>query len=69
MREEIDRLLNRLEWRPITTAPEGVTVQTKVDDARGIRNIQPLRRSGGLWFFPDGKMYVYYEPTHWREAE
>jgi membrane protein implicated in regulation of membrane protease activity len=19
-----------------------------------------------LWFFPDGSIYVYYEPTHWR---
>jgi hypothetical protein len=25
-----------------------------------------LKRLGGLWFFPDGHMYVYYTPTYWR---
>jgi len=45
---------------------DGVVVDTKVDDAKGVRNEQPLKRSGNLWFFPDGSMYVYYTPTHWR---
>jgi hypothetical protein len=40
---------------------------TKIDDADGVRNVQPLKRSGNLWFFPDGGMYVYYVPTHWKE--
>jgi hypothetical protein len=46
--------------------PEGVAVDTKIDDERGVRNEQPLKRVGRLWFFTDGSMYVYYEPTHWR---
>jgi hypothetical protein len=46
--------------------PDGVTVETKIDDRRGVRNEQTLKRLGRLWFFPDGSMYVYYVPTHWR---
>jgi len=43
-----------------------------VDTATGFafpdtRSVQPLKRgAGNLWFTPDGTMYVYYEPTHWR---
>ncbi|MGB1012788.1 MAG: hypothetical protein ACPG4T_01540 [Nannocystaceae bacterium] len=36
---------------------DGVLVQTKIDDGRGVRNVQPLRRKGNLWF--SGSMYVY----------
>ncbi|MFM9932886.1 DUF551 domain-containing protein [Achromobacter xylosoxidans] len=58
------------EWMPIETAPAGVLVQTKIDDAKGERNLQPLRRRGNLWFCVDGDgndtMYVYYSPTHWQ---
>jgi hypothetical protein len=54
-------------WKPIATAPEDVLVETKIDDEGGVRNVQSLRRSGRLWFFPDGSMHVYYTPTHWRE--
>lgn len=57
-----------MDWQPINTAPEGVTVDTKIDDVNGVRNEQPLRRSGRLWFVPDGSMYVYYTPTHWRPS-
>lgn len=46
----------------------GQVVQTKIDDANGKRNEQPLKRDGRLWFLPDGSMYVYYVPTHWRSA-
>jgi hypothetical protein len=53
-------------WQPISTAPEETEVQTKIDDKHGIRNIQTLKRQGNLWFVPDGNMYVYYTPTHWR---
>lgn len=56
------------EWQPAKTAPEGVVVDTKIDDADGVRNEQPLKRKGNLWFVPDGTMYVYYEPTHWRHC-
>lgn len=54
------------EWKRIDSAPEGVPVETKIDDAEGKRNVAVLRRSGRLWFIPGADMYVYYEPTHWR---
>lgn len=47
---------------------EGRVVQTKIDDVRGVHNEAKLKRQGRLWFYPDGSMYVYYTPTHWREA-
>lgn len=46
--------------------PEGVIVETKIDDGRGCRNECKLKRQGRLWFFADDSMYVYYTPTHWR---
>lgn len=42
-------------------------METKIDDSNGCRNVQKLKRKGRLWFFPDGSMYVYYTPTHWRQ--
>lgn len=57
-----------MDWKPIETAPEGVVVKTKIDDADGCRNETTLKRDGNLWWFPDGSMYVYYRPTHWRNA-
>lgn len=50
-------------------SPEGVEVETKIDDAQGCRNEQTLKRQGRLWFTPDGAMYVYYTPTHWRHIQ
>jgi hypothetical protein len=35
-------------------------------DGHGERNVTTLKRSGRLWFFPDGSTYIYYTPTHWR---
>lgn len=66
------------ERRPPATTPwvacssrlpeRGVVVDARIDDEHGVRNEQPLKRgSGTLWLHPDGGMYVYYEPTHWRE--
>lgn len=46
--------------------PDGEVVDTKIDDQDGLRNEGKLKRQGRLWFFPDGSMYVYYTPTHWR---
>ena len=46
---------------------EHVIVETKIDDGNGHQ--QNLYRYGNLWFFPDGSMYVYYTPTHWREMK
>ena len=48
--------------------PENQIVFTVIDDQYGRRNEQTLKRQGGLWFTPDGGMYVYYTPTHWRPA-
>jgi hypothetical protein len=56
------------EWQPISTSPEAVVVLTKIDDNKGERNVQELRRSGRLWWHPDGSGYVYYTPTHWKPA-
>lgn len=54
-------------WIPVEIEPtEGLVVDTRIDDEQGIRNEQPLKRIGNLWFHPDGSMYVYYTPTHWR---
>jgi hypothetical protein len=56
------------KWKPIyeSLPPQGVVVLTKVDDHEGVRNMQPLKRQGRLWFLQDGSMYVYYTPTHWQ---
>lgn len=53
-------------WKPADTAPEGVPVMTKIHDAQGVRNEWTLKRGGNLWWYPDGSMYVYYTPTHWK---
>ena len=52
--------------------PRDQVVDTKIDDEQGLRNEQRLKQivgGGRLWFLPDGSMYVYYTPTHWRLAE
>lgn len=48
--------------------PENQVVDTMISDLGGERNQQQLKRSGRLWFYPDGSMYVYYMPTHWSEV-
>ena len=55
-------------WIPVTqeAPPRDVTVETKIDDGRGVRNQTTLKLHRNLWFFPDMSMYVYYSPTHWR---
>jgi hypothetical protein len=55
-----------MDWQPIETAPENKVVLTKIDDGAGVRNEASLKRSGRLWFVPDGSVYVYYSPTHWK---
>jgi hypothetical protein len=56
-----------MDWQPISTAPEGELVMTKIDDAKGARNEQPLAKFGRLWFVDERKsMYVYYEPNFWK---
>lgn len=51
---------------PASDAPDGVVAMTKIDDANGCRNECTLKRGGNLWWTPDGGMYVYYRPTHFR---
>lgn len=46
--------------------PDGKVVETKLDDERGCRNVADLKLSCNSWYRPDGSMYVYYTPTHWR---
>jgi len=55
-------------WIPtaVELPPEGVVVDTKIDDANCCRNEQPMKRRGRLWWFADDSMYVYYTPTHWK---
>jgi len=62
--------MSKKQWKPITaTEPhDGVAVLTRIDDGRGVRNEQLLKRQGRLWFIPDGSMYVYYTPTHYATA-
>ena len=40
--------------------PDGEVVQVKNNGGT------TLKRSGRLWFLPDGSMYVYYTPEWWR---
>ena len=54
------------DWKDTSNAPEGVVVWTKIDDVNGVRNETKLKRQKNLWFLPDGSMYVYYRPTHWK---
>lgn len=37
-------------WQPISSAPEGIVVNTKIDDGVSVRNGQQLKRRGRLWF-------------------
>lgn len=63
------------KWRDIASdpPPDGVVVETKIDNDGGDSMVQPLKRvtrepgkTRPLWFIPDGSIYVYYTPTHWR---
>jgi hypothetical protein len=61
-----------MTWQNISSAPEGIPVETKIHDESGERNEQVLTRRGRLWFTDTHDrvgMYVYYTPTHWRYAE
>lgn len=59
------------DWTPCSfkLPPLDQVVMTKIDDEKGCRNEQTLKRyqrgpdTRSLWFFPDDSMYVYYEPT------
>lgn len=62
------------DWKTIESAPEGVPILTKIDDEHGARNetvlVKRTRIPGKtrpMFWAPDGSIYVYYEPTHWKE--
>jgi hypothetical protein len=54
-------------WHKIseTPPPLNIVVLTKIDDEKGMRNMQSLKFDGRLWWSSDGTNYVYYTPTHW----
>lgn len=58
-------MTDNYKWLPADNAPEGVELMTKIDDGKGVRNVQSLKRRGPLWFYPDMSTYVYYAPTHY----
>jgi len=45
--------------------PEGVVVNTM----NSVGQVSQLKRRGGLWFVPDGCMYVYYVPQFWKPIQ
>jgi hypothetical protein len=52
-------------WIPLTEdtlPPEGMVVETQNSSGE----VTLLVRKGGLMFFPDFSMYVYYTPQAWR---
>lgn len=59
------------QWKSVNECPppQGEVIETKIDDQFGCRLVQCLSLTGRLWFVPDRSMYVYYTPTHWREAQ
>lgn len=59
------------EWISVKDElPEaGVSVMTKIDDGITVRNEGELKLVNNLWFLPNGSMYVYYKPTHWKAKE
>jgi hypothetical protein len=54
------------DWQTISSAPDGVEVETAIIDERGQQNTQNVTRSGSLWFGAGMTIYFYYTPTHWR---
>jgi hypothetical protein len=57
------------KWVALTEfqPPDGLLVETKIDDDKGIRNQCNLVRKGSLFFVNENlSMYIYDSPTHWR---
>lgn len=55
-------------WKSILKhkPPTNLAIMTKIDDGNNSRNECLLKFDGRLWWTPDGGMYVYYTPTHWK---
>lgn len=60
---------NKWTLTRVMLPPEGIVVETMISDECGVRNEGTLKRNGNLFFLPDGSMYVYYTPTHWRPIQ
>ncbi len=56
----------RLSWclNAVHEPPEGVWLETKMHDSRGVHHHEDLRCTGTQWERRDGAN-VYYRPTHW----
>ena len=55
-------------WKKILSfsPPLNTLINTKIDDEKGVRNEQPLKFDGKLWWTLDkSATYIYYQPTHW----
>lgn len=54
------------EWRETAKElpPEGVEVEVMNGP-----HVTTLKLGRGLWWFPDGSMYVYFTPRVWRPLE
>lgn len=66
--ERLKCKMNYNSWIPCLRRlpPDGLEVETKIDDDKGCRNVTTLKYHRNLWWFPDMSMYVYYSPTHWK---
>lgn len=55
-------------WNSITEVPppHNKVVMTKIDRGGEVSNEQELKYFDRLWWLPDGSIYVYYTPTHWK---
>lgn len=55
------------EWTRITAEPETWPAEGELTMCRTPQGEERmLRRSGHLFFVPDGEMYVYFTPAAWR---
>lgn len=55
------------DWKPTYNAPEGVLVHTMFEDKHGKQVERVLKRIGTHWYVPDGSVYVYDRPTHYKD--
>lgn len=62
--------MNRNDWIPVGAElpPIGVVVETKVDDADGVRSECLLGLNGYGWYEYGGNWFAVAIPTHWRHV-
>lgn len=68
--EQMHALFAPKRWERISDEypKDNTLVYTCIQDENGNkRNEQILKRHSNLWWQPDGKVYVYYTPTHFKE--